>query len=464
MAGLTLHDYQRTAVGHLRLHQPGAGLFMEMGLGKTISTLTALRPEHLPALVVAPKRVAENVWHAEVARWDVPLRVVVAKGRPQDRARELAKAASGAADVVVLGRDNHGDVERLWPRRRHPFKTVVLDELSGYKTRGSARWTAARKLVLGPACERVWGLTGTPTPNGLMDLWAQVVLLDRGARLGKTLTGYRETYFTPRRSLPNGVIPGWDPLPGAEEAIFGLLEDICLSMKAADYLTLPDVVHNRISVPLPAKVMTAYRRLKKLNIAQLDEVLGRNAVTTADTAAAVSNRLSQMAAGFVYPNSDDLAGGLVAPGTYTELHREKVQAVLEVIEGTGSPVLVAYRYKAELEMLRQVLGPRLYTADTPDLQERWNAGQLPVLAAHPQSLGHGLNLQYGGHTIVWMSPTWSLEEWQQFNGRLPRQGQGHPVVIHTVVAESTVDEAIMEALAGKASVQDALLAHLESPL
>ena len=433
-----------------------------MGLGKTATTLSALTDDHLPVLVVAPKRVAENVWAAEAKLWRPDLRVVIAAGRPADRARELRKVEQGKADAVVLGRDNHGDIERIWPRRTHPFRTVVLDELSGYKSgsmrNGSQRWKAARMLALGKACEHVWGLTGTPSPNGLIDLWGQLALLDRGERLGKTLTAYRNEFFEPRRALPNGVVPGYDPLPGADETIHNLIDDICLSMGTDGRIELPPVTLNTVTVPLPAKVMSAYRRLKKDNLAQLDDVLGREAVTTAGTAAAVSNRLSQMTAGFVYADRDSDEAG-----TYTVLHREKVRAVEEIVAGTGSPVLVLYRYRAELEMLREAL-PDLHTADTPDLQERWNNGELRVLAAHPKSVGHGLNLQHGGHTAVWSSVDWDLELWDQANKRLARQGQKHPVVIHTVTSPNTVDEAIMEALNRKASVQDALLRHLESPL
>lgn len=414
-------------------------------------------------LVVAPKRVAEHVWKPEAALWRPDLRVVVAAGRPDDRARALRKAQRGEADVVVLGRDNHGDVEKLWPRRTHPFRTVVLDELSGYKSgsmrNGSQRWKEARKLVLGAACQHVWGLTGTPTPNGLLDLWGQLALLDRGERLGKTLTAYRNEFFTARRALPNGVVPGYDPLPGADEAIHNLIDDICLSMGTDGRIKLPPVTHNAITVPLPTRVMSAYRRLKRDNLAVLDEVLGREAVTTAGTAAAVSNRLSQMAAGFVYADPDSAEAG-----TYTVLHREKVRAVEEVVAGTGSPVLVFYRYRAEKEMLADALGELMHTMDEPGVVEAWNAGNIPVLAAHPASAGHGLNLQHGGHTVVWTTAPWSLEEWEQANKRLARQGQRHPVVIHTVTSPGTVDEAIMEALNRKASVQDALLAHLESPL
>lgn len=414
-------------------------------------------------LVVAPKRVAEHVWKPEAALWRPDLRVAVAAGRPDDRARELRKAERGAVDLVVLGRDNLGDVEKVWPRRTHPFATVVLDELSGFKSgsirNGSQRWKAARQLVLGKACQHVWGLTGTPTPNGLIDLWGQLALLDRGERLGKTLTAYRRAYFEPRRALPNGVVPGYDPAPGADEVIWNLIDDICLSMGTDGRIDLPPVTHNQVTVPLPPKVMSAYRRLKKDNLARLDEVLGREAVTTAGTAAAVSNRLSQMSAGFVYADVDSDAAG-----TYTVLHREKIRAVEEVVDGTGSPVLVFYRYRAEKEMLAEALGDAMHTMDEPGVIEAWNAGNVPVLVAHPASAGHGLNLQHGGHTIVWTTPPWSLEEWEQANKRLARQGQKHSVVIHTVTSPSTVDEAIMEALNRKASVQDALLRHLESPL
>ncbi len=443
---MKLHDYQWVAVDHLRRHR-GAALFLDMGLGKTAAALTALTPDHLPALVIAPKRVAENVWSAEARTWRPDLKVRVAAGRAERRIEELG----AAADVTVISRDNAGDALQFAGR----WNTVILDELSGYKSSRTRRHRVARKLVAG--VPHVWGLTGTPSPNGLLDLWAQLFLLDGGKRLGKTLTGYRERYFTPGRQLANGVITGWNLRPGADTRIHTLLEDVCLSMSSDGRIDLPAVTYNTVTVPLPANVRSLYKRFKRDLVVNLDLLGGE--VHTAANAAVLSSKLAQLTAGFMYVDDADLRGR-----AYTAVHSEKVTALREIIDGTGSPVLVFYRFRAEAEMIRKALPGLVHSIDEPNAVERWNAGQLPVLLDHPASIGHGLNLQYGGHTIVWASLPWSLEEWKQANARLARQGQRHPVVIHVLSAPRTVDDAVYDALRDKTRVEAALLAHLEHRL
>jgi len=442
---LKLHGYQQVAKIHLR-RNPRAALFLDMGLGKTAATLSALQAEHLPVLVIAPKRVAETVWDREATLWRPDLTVAVAAGYPSQRRDALLSGA----DVVVLGRDNIKDV------LKYPVKwnTLVFDELSGFKNRGSQRWKEAVRIIRQLGVKNVWGLTGTPAPNGLMDLWSQVFLLDEGARLGKTLSSFRGRYFIPGRQLRSGVITEWLLRPGCDETIHSKLEDICLSMSAEGRLELPDVSYNRVNIRLPSDSRKVYDDLRKRMIAEW-----KAGVICVQDAAALSGKLSQVAAGFVYDG--DLISG--PRETYQVLHSEKMNAVQEIIDGTGSPVLVFYRFRAERELLGKAIKNARHISE-PGIIDEWNAGEVPVLLAHPASAGHGLNLQSGGHTIVWTSMPWSLEEWEQGNKRLHRQGQKNPVIIHTVEATGTVDEIISSRLAGKQDVQNALLDHLESIL
>ncbi len=448
----TLHPYQRDAVAFLQANDR-AGLFMEMGLGKTASVLSALKARHLPVLVVAPKRVAETVWHEEGAIWRPDLKVVRAIGTPKKRQEALEDRT---ADVIVIGRDN---MAAALPFARF-FNTLVLDELSGFKNRKTNRWKAAARLAwanpkLGvPEIPVVWGLTGTPSPNGLMDLWAEIFLLDGGDRLEDTLTKYRTRYFYPERVLPTGIVAKWGLRGGSAPKIHQSLTDLCLSMNAERLLKdLPPMSFNRVQVPLPASVLRVYNDLREDMVAQVG-----GSVVTAASAAVVYNKLAQVTAGFLYldDDADD-------PARYVqELHDAKLDALEEIVDGTGSPVLVFYRYQAEKDAILKRLKDQAHTLDEPDAVNRWNAGELPVVLAHPASAGHGLNLQKGpGHTAVWTTLPWSLEEWSQANRRLARQGQAAPVIVHTLEAPESVDGYVFDALAGKASTERALMDHLE---
>lgn len=403
-------------------------------------------------LVTAPKRVAENVWEEEARIWRPDLSVAIASGTAAQRKRAL----DSDADIVVISRDNLADAERVAPQ----FRTFVMDEMSSFKNRSAKRWRAARKISLATNIPHVWGLTGSPSPQGLMDLWAQVYLLDRGERLGKTLTAFRDRYFSAGDRLPSGVVTRWDLKDGAAEAIHRKLEDICLSMSSEGRIDLPPTTINEVAVRLPSKAKQVYR-LMKTEFVVGAELLGMAETEdfyTASSAAILSNKLAQISAGFLYSDEADLTGA------YVVLHREKVSAVREIVDGTGSPVLVFYRYRPELEMLQEAFKGEAFTSDEPDLQRRWNAGEFPVLLLHPASAGHGLNLQHGGRTAVWTSLPQSLEEWEQANKRLARQGQKHPVVIHVLMSPGTIDRHIRGALDRKTSVQQALLDHLESPV
>lgn len=434
---LPARGYQLQGRDHLRANDRAA-LFLDMSMGKTRIVLDALTARHLPVLVVAPKRVAEGVWHEEAAKWRPDLSVVRAVGAPAQRAQALAYGA----DVTVISVHNMADAIG------GPWRTVVLDELSMFKSRG-AWWKTARR-VLAPARYR-WGLTGTPSPNGYIDLWPQISLLDDGERLGRNITAYRTRYFRPGRQLANGTITSWLPREHTEERINELLADLCLSMSEEGRLELPPVSYNDVVVDLPPKIRAAYKAMKDKMLARMED----GSVFTATDAGAKSSRLSQLAAGFLFEDESDAE-------RHTWLHDEKLDAVAEVVNGTGSPVLALYRFRPEREQLLRLPGAR--GMDDPDIIAAWNAGDVPLLVAHPQSIGHGLNLQYGGHTAVWASLPWSLEHWLQTNKRLPRPGQEHPVVIHRVMARDTLDYDIKDVLEGKKSVQDGLRSALEAPL
>ena len=438
------HDYQTRAKDFI-LEHPKAGMLLEMGLGKTVITLTAIDVlinelfEVDRVLVIAPKRVAEDTWTREHAKWDHlrHLRVSKVLGSPEQRRRVLAVDA----DIYVIGRDNVvWLVEQC--RQSWPFDMVVIDELSSFKNPQAKRFRALKKVI--PKASRVVGLTGTPSANGLMDLWAEIYLLDRGERLGHTLGAYREKYFRP--GARNGyVVFKWEPLRGSREKIEAAISDICISMSADDYLTLPKRIDNLIPVKLSPQEMKQYKTMEAEQLLHIDDedVVALNA-------AAVMTKLLQIANGSVYSHE----------GNVVRLHDAKLEALLEIIDTTDSPVLIFYSYKHDLAAIKAAI-PGARTLDGPEDIAEWNAGRVQVLLAHPASVGYGLNLQEGGHVIVWYGLTWSLELYQQANARLYRQGQDKPVIIHHLIAEGTVDEQVMRALQEKDMSQAALMAALK---
>lgn len=438
------HEYQERAIKRVE-DQERVGLFLDMGLGKTVITLTAVRDliddfAVARVLVIAPKRVAEDTWSRESEKWDhlQGLRVARVLGGPADR----RKALEQDADVYVIGRDNVcWLVEHLGAH--WPFDMVVIDELSSFKSPQAKRFKALRKVM--PRVRRVVGLTGTPSPNGLMDLWAEVYLLDQGERLQKTIGAYRELYFKPGAS--NGhVVYQWIPRRGSAEKIEKLLEDLCVSMSAADYLQLPDRIDNEIRVRLTGEELQQYRQMEQEQILQLE---GDEAVV-ALSAAAVMTKLLQMANGAVYTEG----------GGVHRIHRQKLEALQEILEAAGEPVLVFYSFRHDLDAIMEAV-PEARILEGPEDIAAWNRGEIPVLLAHPASVGYGLNLQQGGHVIVWYGLTWSLELYQQANARLHRQGQEKPVIVHHLIAEGTVDEQVLKALKAKDTSQAALLAALK---
>lgn len=390
-------------------------------------------------LVIAPKRVAEDTWSREHEKWDHLKDLTISKvlGSRRDR----IKALEADADIYVIGRDNVKWLVEYYGKS-FPFDAIVIDELSSFKNPQSQRFRALRKVI--PGVKRVIGLTGTPSPNGLIDLWAQVYLLDQGERLERTLGSYRHKYFTAGAS--NGyIVYQWVPRKGSPETIRDKISDICISMSASDYLTLPKRIDNEIRIRLSDPDMEQYRQMEANQIIRI----GDKAVVALN-AAAVMTKLLQMANGAVY--SDD--------GEIVSVHSWKVEALEEIIDTSESPVLVFYSFRHDLTAIRSKIKDARMLERPEDIRD-WNDGKVKVLLAHPASVGYGLNLQEGGNVIVWYGLTWSLEQYQQANARLHRQGQTKPVIIHHLIAEGTVDEQVMKALKAKDTSQSALLAALK---
>ena len=419
--------------------------------GKTVSALTAIgellfdRFEVSKVLVIAPLRVAQSTWSGEIEKWDHIKHLRLAKILGSEKQR--ISALNQKADLWIVNREN---VEWLvnYYGRKWPFDMVIIDELSSFKNPRSKRFRALRKVR--PLFKRIVGLTGTPAPNGLIDLWSQIYLLDQGERLGKTLTGYRNRYFDPGRRNQN-IVFEWNPKPFAEERIYEKISDICISMKSEDWLNLPDRINNVIEVELSEKARRQYTRLEKDLILPL---LGSD--VTAANAAVLTNKLLQMANGAVY---DEF-------GEAKEIHTAKLDALEEVVEAAnGKPVLVVYSYKHDLDRIKNRLKkykPRILDSDQ-DIRD-WNAGKIQALLLHPASGGHGLNLQAGGNVLVWFGLTWGLEYYQQTIARLYRQGQTERVIVHHIVAKGTMDEQVLKALTGKAATQEDLMQAVKAKI
>lgn len=440
------HDYQRYAAEFITTH-PIAALLLDMGLGKTSITLTAINDllfdsfEVHKVLVVAPLRVARDTWSAEIEKWEhlKNQRYSVVVGTEQER----LKALRTPADIYIINREN---VQWLVEESGliFDFDMAVIDELSSFKNYQSKRFRAFMKVR--PKLKRIVGLTGTPAGNGLMDLFAEFKLLDMGERLGRLIGQYRNTYFQPDKR--NGmVIYSYKPLPNAEQQIYDKISDITISMKAADHLKMPELISSEYTVQLSEKEKEKYDRLKKDLILSIED----NEVTAAN-AASLSNKLSQMANGAVYSDDESVI----------EIHDRKLDALEDIIESmNGKPLLVAYWFKHDLERIRNRFEVREIRS-SEDISD-WNSEKIPVALIHPASAGHGLNLQSGGSTLVWFGLTWSLELYQQTNARLWRQGQtADTVVIQHIVAKGTIDEQIMKALKTKDTTQAALITAVKA--
>lgn len=424
-------------------------MFLECGLGKTVITLTAINElmfnefEVRKVLVISPLRVGLSVWKQECNKWEhlKNIKCSIAIG---DESRRI-EALMTQADIYIINREN---VDWLITNSGHPFDfdMVVIDELSSFKSASAKRFKSLLKVR--PKVKRIVGLTGTPSSNGLMDLWAEFRLLDMGERLGRFITHYRNNYFEPDKR--NGqMVFSYKPRVGAEDAIYRLISDITISMKSADYLIMPECIMNEVVVQLSEKERKQYDSLKKDMILSLDD-----SEIDAVNAAALSGKLLQMANGAVYDEDSNVI----------HIHNQKLEALEDLIEGAnGKPILIAYWYNHDLTRIKEKFKIREIKS-SKDIVD-WNDGTIPIGVIHPASAGHGLNLQSGGSTLIWFGLTWSLELYQQTNARLYRQGQNETVVIHHIITKDTIDEDVMRSLKAKEKTQsdliDAVRAELE---
>lgn len=437
-----LHDYQKTAVKFIK-YKKRCALILDLGLGKTVTTLTALSDLSDSfavdkILIIAPLRVANSVWQQEAAQWAhlKHLKVSICTGSEKERIESLRKDA----DVYVINRENVVWLVNLY-QKRWPFDCVVIDESSSFKSASSARFKALKKVL--KLTEYMILLSGTPAPNGLLDLWSQVYLIDFGLSLGRTMRDYKQRFF---ESDYMGY--KFTPRANAEEAIQQLIKPVMLSMSANDYLTMPERIDLIEHVNLPSSVKKDYAKFEK----QLFLDLGEHEIE-AINAAVLSGKLLQWANGAVYVDENQ---------HYAVVHDAKLDALEELLEVTNENVLLAYNFKSDLERLLKRFPDAVQLDKNPTTVTRWNDGQIKLLLAHPASAGHGLNLQYGGSLIVWFGLNWSLELYQQFNGRLHRQGQQKPVRIVHIVADGTIDERVIKVLAKKDATQKDLLLAIKN--
>lgn len=447
-----LHSYQNRGVQHI-IDNPFCALFLDMGLGKTVTALTAIKELMdtciiTNALVVAPKKVTQVTWTDEIKNWAhlQNLTISVIDGDVKHRRAAMAKKA----DIYAVSRDNIAWLVTEYGGIKLPFDMVVIDELSSFKNHASKRFRAMKRVR--KFIPRVVGLTGTPSPNGLIDLFAQMYLIDEGERLGKTITGYRDRFFRPDKR--NGDIVYTyalkQPADETEKQISDLISDITISMTAEDYLKMPDKIMLFDTVELPRKIYENYQDFEQ---EQVLELINSDEPITAASAAALSNKLQQYANGAIYD----------ADRNVRHIHDEKLEKLQEIVEAAnGAPVLVAYSFIHDLDRIMNALKEyKPVKLEKPDHIAQWNDGKIQVLVTHPASAGHGLNLQKGGNILVWFGNTWSLELYMQFNARLYRQGQTKPVYIHHIVSKGTVDEKIIKALSGKKETQDGLMQSIK---
>lgn len=447
------HAYQQHCINKI-IEVKKLGLFLDMGLGKTVTTLTAIKElkydrfQVRKVLVIAPKKVAEGTWTREAAKWDHTkmLRVSQVLGSQSRR----VKALNTPADIYITNRENVVWLVDYY-RNAWPFDMVVVDESSSFKSHSAKRFKALASV--GGHIERLVELTGTPSPNGLDDLWAQVFLLDGGERLGKRYTYFRERYFQPDRRGADGMVYSYEAKPGSEEGILEKISDICISMKAEDYLQLPDVTYHEIPVELDAKAAKAYHDMEREMVLQLP---GDGEDISVTSAAALSNKLLQLANGAIYDGDRQVHA----------VHGCKVEAFMELVESLqGKPALVFYNYQHDRTRLLEALkktGLRVRELKTPQDEDDWNARRIDILLTHPASSAYGLNLQQGGNHVIWFGLTWNYELYTQANKRLHRQGQQEKVIIHHLVCTGTRDEDVMQALQRKDDVQNWVMESLKA--
>ncbi len=431
------HPYQTQAITHLLTH-PQAVLMLEMGLGKTVITLTALNIHHqnnpnTKTLIIAPLRVAQDTWSNEIQKWDhlKHLNPSLILGTPHTRTQNLK-----TGNIHIINREN---LPWLTQNIEWDYDTVIIDELSSFKTPSTQRFKALKKVR--PHIKQIWGLTGTPASNSLLDLWAQYYLIDTGQRLGKAITTYRQNHFTPTKYVYGRPV-NYQLLPGHDQHIYHQIQDITLSMRTKDHLQLPPITYTNHPCPLTQKAWKTYQQLKKTQITQIGDT-----EIDAASAAVLSNKLLQLANGAIYDENQQTL----------PVHEAKLDALEDIIEAAnGKPLMVAYWFKHDLERIKQRF-KQARTLDTSKDFKDWNEGKIQLGLIHPASAGHGLNLQQGGNLICWYSLTWSLELYQQLNARLYRQGQTQPVSVTHLIAKNTIDEHVIKTLETKNYTQTALI-------
>ena len=437
-----LHDYQNKAIDFI-IEKRRCALFLAMGLGKTTATLTAAKDLIHDqcvsrVLVVAPLRVANSVWRQEAAKWQhlQDLDISIATGSEKDRLKALSKQSQ----ITVINRENIPWLVKTLGNK-WPFDMLVIDESSSFKSSSSKRFKALRKVL--PFVNTAVLLTGTPSPNGLLDLWAQIFILDYGNSLGRTMTNYKQRFF-----VSDYMGYSWEPKPGAKEKIYASIEDMVMSLQAEDYIEVPDRIDINIDVPLSSSELKAYKEFEKEMFMEIDDE-----EIEAMSAAILANKLLQFSNGAMYTD---------ALGNWSEIHTRKLDALQEIIdENPDENLLVAYNYKSDLARLLDRFPDAVLMDKDPETIARWNRGEIKMMLAHPASAGHGLNLQYGGSVVVWFGLVWSLELYQQFNARLHRQGQDKPTRVLHLVSKGTIDERVLGVLNLKDATQADLLLSLK---
>lgn len=462
MPNIKLHDYQETAKNFL-IQKPKAGLFLDVGFGKTITTLATLlelaNTGYLSGhiLIIAPKAIARSTWIDEMKKWGINATcvslIVNEKGKQLTKAKRTERYEQIATHPSAFYFINKEMIEDLvkWHQNnklKWPFPTVVIDELQSFKSYSSKRFKALKSVE--NQISRFIGLTGTPIPNGLMDLWSEIYLMDGGARLGHNITAYRNTYFNPGLVVNNNVVSWW-PKDGAEEAIYQRIGDIVISVQNPN-IKLPQVTYNDVFCYMNDDEMKQYKDLMKDQVLDLKDENGNEISVEAANAAVLSAKLSQMASGTLY--IDDKLN-------YTVIHQRKLEQLEYIINNTNSPVLVAYHFKSDMDQILKYLknlsmDVRVFDG-SPEMIHDWNLGNIPIMLLQPASAGHGINIQDGGHTLVWYTLPWSLEHYIQTCGRLNRQGQKHPVVIHHLITAETIDKHILNAIQKKDISERALM-------
>lgn len=459
MSQITLHPYQEQAKNFI-INHPFCGLFLDMGTGKTLTTLAALQeigPKgHI--LVIAPKNIARSTWLDEIAKWNINVRtkslIVNERGKPLSKKARMELYENIPYEpptMYFINRDLITDLIKHMPvingKQYWYFPTVIIDEFQSFKSYKSARFKALQSVR--PAISRLIGLTGTPTPNGLMDLWSEIYLLDMGARLGKNITAYRNAFFMPGRCI-NGYPYEWWEKPGAEQDIYNRIRDVVISIKNTN-LNIPPVTYNKEYVYMEDNEMELYKQMMKTQVLELNE----DVCVEASNAAILTSKLSQMASGAIYIDEEH---------NYSIIHKQKLERCEYIINNTDGPVLVAYYFQSDLDMLKKHFPTAVCFDGSPDMIHSWNRKEIPIMLLQPASAGHGLNLQQGGHTLIWYTIPWSLEYYLQCNARLARQGQTEPVMIHHILTHGTIDDRILNVVNEKDQSEQALLDAVQATI